>query len=101
MSTKITINLEPIITKNNETGMFTAKFADLPAMAIDETPELAILRLISILEVLLKEQRELIYDKIIKKHIEAAKNAPSPSYKLFTIHGNENEKDQFKLQLVS
>lgn len=99
MATKITINLDPIITKNNETGLYTAKFAELPAMAIDETPELATLRLISIFEILLKEQKELIYERIIKKHVEAAKQ--DPSYKIFTIHGTGNEKDQLKLQLVS
>jgi hypothetical protein len=99
MATKITINLDPIVTKSKKTGLYKAKFADLPAMAIDETPELAILRLISIFEVLLKEQREMIYDRIVKKHVEKAKN--TPSYKLLTIHGTDNEKDQLKLQLVS
>jgi hypothetical protein len=99
MSTKITVNFDPIVTKNEETGMYTPRFADLPAMAIDDPPELAVLRLISVFEVLLKEQKELIYERIIKKHIEAVKNAPS--YKILTIHGNDNEKDQLKLQLVS
>jgi len=44
---KLSIELNPMVSKDEETGMFVAKFADIPnAIAIDENPEQAVLRLI-------------------------------------------------------
>jgi len=98
---KLSIELNPVVTKDEETGMFIAKFADIPnAVAFDENPEQAVLRLISIFEVLLKEQKELIFEKIIRKHIEQAMK-DEPSYELIRIHGVNNTSEKMKLQMVS
>lgn len=98
---KLSIELNPVVTKDEETGMFIAKFADIPnAVAFDENPEQAVLRLISIFEVLLKEQKELIFEKIIKKHIEQAMK-DEPSYELIRIQGVNNTNEKMKLQMVS
>lgn len=77
-----------------------ATFAELPAVAVDETPEKAMLRLISIFEVLLQEQKELIYERIIKKQIEQAVQS-DPSYQLVQFHGSNRDFGRMKLQMVS
>jgi predicted RNase H-like HicB family nuclease len=101
MALKLSITLEPIVSKDPETGLFVAKFADLPnAIAFDESSEKAVLRLISILEVVLQEQRELVYEKLIKKHLEEALKG-HPSYQLVRIQGVNTGMEEMKLQLVS
>lgn len=98
---KISIELNHQVSKDEETGMFVAKFADIPnAIAFDENPEQAILRLISIFEVLLKEQKELIFERIIKKHLEEAFK-DEPSYELIRIQGVNSSSEKMKLQMVS
>jgi predicted RNase H-like HicB family nuclease len=97
----ITIDLSPVVTKDEETGSYIARFADIPsAIALDETEEKAVLRLISIFEVLLKEQKELIFEKLLKKHIEKAIKEESP-YELFRISGMISGKETMKLKMMA
>ncbi len=96
----ISVDLKPEVSFDEETKMFVAKFTELPAIAFDDTEEKAILKLISIFEVILKEQKELVFDRVIKRHIEEAMKE-DPSYSLVRIQGMNNNKDQMKLQLTS
>jgi predicted RNase H-like HicB family nuclease len=97
-SAEITIELSPIVERDNETGMFVARFADIPAVAYDETEEKAVLRLISVFEVVLQEQKELVFDRLIKKEIEKA--VREDQFQILTIN-RHNERQKMKLQLIS
>lgn len=95
---KISIDLVPQVSRDEETGQFIAKFDGLPTIAFDETAEKAVLRLISIFEVFLREQKEIVFDRLIKKHLDEA--IKEPSYRLVQI-SDEQAQSQMKLQLVS
>lgn len=69
MNARIAITLIPSIQKDEETGLFTAKFAEFPAaMVFDETSELAEARLLSALEALIANERQYIIDTVNRNY---------------------------------
>lgn len=99
---KVTIDLIPDVSKDLETGLFVAKFPDLPQItAFDDTEEKAIYRLLTIFEVFVKEQKEIVFERVIKKHLEKALSEKA-SFNIMRIQDLNNvSKEKMKLQMVS
>jgi predicted RNase H-like HicB family nuclease len=67
-SIQVQIKLEPVIQKDEESGLFVARFKAFPqAVAYDDTEKKALVRLFELFQVMLRNEKEQIIEQILQE----------------------------------
>jgi predicted RNase H-like HicB family nuclease len=63
---QLKLRLEPVLRRDEESGFFVAHFKDFPqVVAYDETEHKAVIRLIDLFGVVLRNEREKIIEQLL------------------------------------